>query len=270
MKNKSQKRKNAIPLVCVCVVIFIVGWLMFCGYRWAWGPFSSLTNLRYQSFAGNGAAYDLDQVEPLETSPLDGQNICYLGSSVTYGASSLQTSFVEYIAVRNHMTYVKEAVSGTTLVDEGVNSYISRLKKLDTAAKYDLFVCQLSTNDATQHKPLGSVTAEENTDFDTSTVCGAMEYIITYAQKTWNCPVVFYTNAYYENAEYAAMVEALYQLRDKYGIGIIDLYSDKAFNTITDEERSLYMADAIHPTKAGYLLWWVPQMEAVLYGIVEQ
>lgn len=35
----------------------------------------------------------------------------------------------------------------------------------------------------------------------------------------------------------------------------------RGFNVITPEERKLYMADAIHPTQAGYLKWWTPKIE---------
>ena len=75
---------------------------------------------------------------------------------------------------------------------------------------------------------------------------------------------MFYTNAYFESEEYAAMVQALKQIQGEYGIGVIDLYTDKEFNDITEEERELYMADKIHPTQAGYLKWWTPQMEKYL------
>ena len=162
---------------------------------------------------------------------------------------------------------MKEAVSGTTLTD-GMNSYISRMEKLEKGARFDLFVCQLSTNDATQNKPLGEVAGQDAQHYDTSTVCGAIEYIIAYVRDTWGCPVVFYTNAYYESENYAAMVAALGQIGAEYGIGVIDLYTDEAFNAITDEQHSLYMADGIHPTKAGYLLWWTPEMEEYLYAFV--
>lgn len=267
MNQSRSKKKIAVIVSCVCIgfVMLAVVWLMVCGYLWTWGPFSDLANIRFQNLVGNGDQYSLANVEELENSPLEGMNICYLGSSVTYGASSLQTSFVEYIAKRNGTTYVKEAVSGTTLVDEGINSYIARMEKLDKGADFDLFVCQLSTNDATQGKPLGVPAAAGAQAFDTSTVCGAIEYIITYASETWNCPVVFYTNAYYESEAYAAMVEALGEIAQKYNIGVIDLYADEAFNAITDEQRALYMADAIHPTRAGYLEWWTPRMEEYLY-----
>ncbi len=261
------KRCKTMVMILVNAAFAGVLWLMVCGYLWCWGPFQNMSEIRFRNMPGNAQIYDIAAVEPLSQSPLTDMNICYLGSSVTFGASSMQTSFVEYIAKRNSTGYVKEAVSGTTLVEEGPDNYITRMKKLDTGADFDLFVCQLSTNDATQAKPLGAVTSAGTTQFDTGTICGAMEFIITYARDTWGCPVVFYTNAYYEKNAYAAMVDALYQLQQKYGIGIIDLYTDSAFNQISQQQRALYMADAIHPTKAGYLEWWVPKMEAVLYEI---
>ena len=100
---------------------------------------------------------------------------------------------------------------------------------------------------------------------------GAIEYIITYAQSTWNCPVVFYTGSYYDSPEYAAMVDAVNGLSEKYdNFYVIDLFTPQEFNNITDEQRKLYMKDNIHPTRAGYMLWWGPEMERQLLGFLGQ
>ena len=40
---------------------------------------------------------------------------------------------------------------------------------------------------------------------------------------------------------------------------MVDLWTE--LPEITEEQRKLYMADAIHPTRAGYLEWWMPVME---------
>ena len=202
-----------------------------------------------------------------ENSPLKGCRILYLGSSVTNGSASGGVSFAEYIAERNGAEYVKEAVNGTTLT-EGKNSYIERLLKLDGEMKFDLFICQLSTNDATLKKPLGEPSLEEKPDM--STVCGAIEYIINYVRKNWACPVIFYTNSYYESENYLAMVEALDKISELYGIGVIDLYRDNEFNNISKEKRNIYMADSIHPTKEGYLEWWTPKMEKYIIDYQEK
>lgn len=263
-------RKKKIIVTSLSVItglsLSVLLGLVLTGYYVGWGPFNRMANLRFESLEGNSDVYSLKNVEELPSSSLKGKNICYLGSSVTYGAASLQESFVEFIAKRNGTSYTKEAVSGTTLVSTGAGgmSYVTRLKKLNQNEKYDLFVCQLSTNDASQNKPLGEVNSEDDT-----TICGAINTIIDCARAAWNCPIMFYTNSRYENVLYGQVVEALSEIASSKNIGVIDLYSDEAFNAISDEKRSLYMADSIHPTKAGYLKWWTPKMEEAMYGYLK-
>ena len=126
---------------------------------------------------------------------LGGKRIIFLGSSVTYGACAMGQSFIEALEEKDGIIAIKEAVSGTLLVDEDVadgKSYIARLATIDTNIKADAFVCQLSTNDASHNKPLGIISdsyAKEN--FDTKTIAGAIEFIIAYAKQTWHCPVIF-------------------------------------------------------------------------------
>ena len=227
---------------------------------------------------GNADAYSAENLERHLTSVLSGKSILFLGSSVTYGAAAQGQSFVELFEVLDGVHAVKEAKSGTTLVDKtsvlakvafgNGDSYVKRLKAVDPTIPVDCVVCQLSTNDATMKLPLGEIVPSESGDFDTGTVTGAMEFIIRYCRDTWDCPVVFYTGSYYESAEYTAMVERLYDLKGKWNIGVIDLYTDDAFNDIDEETYQFYMFDPIHPTKAGYVEWWMPKMESELTSIL--
>lgn len=263
------KKQGKRILAGILVLLAVLLWLMFCGYQWSWGPFSSVHDLKTSRLPGNADPYNVTHIQPLENSPLEGKTIVFLGSSVTYGAAAKGVSFADYIGARNRCNIVKEAVNGTTLVDEGFSSYISRMKKLDVP-NADLFVCQLSTNDATQKKPLGTVSGSDQiSDFDTSTVAGAIESIVAYAKETWDCPVVFYTNPRYESEAYGEMVKLLLELSEKWDITVVDMWNDDAFNDITKEQRELYMADAIHPTQAGYLEWWTPEIEKALYQAEE-
>ena len=268
MSMRKGKKTLRVIIILICAAALAAGWLAFCGYQWSWGPFAKLHDYQTSSLAGNAAEYAPEQVQPLPESTLSGKKIIFLGSSVTYGASAKGVSFADYIAKRNNCTAVKEAVSGTTLVDEGINSYIERLRKLNEDSA-DLFVCQLSTNDATQGKELGKVSDSFSiNDFDTHTVAGAIEYIIAYAQDKWGCPVVFYTNPKYDSAEYGEMVDILYDIAQKWDAAVIDMWSDAAFNDISAEQRALYMADDIHPTQAGYLEWWTPFFEEKLEEVI--
>ena len=218
--------------------------------------------------AGNADEYSVENTEALEDSPLEGKTIIFLGSSVTYGSAAKGESFADFMAVRDGITAIKEALSGTTLVDEttyGKASYIERMKTIDTSIEADAFVCQLSTNDATMKKELGEISdSYDMEDFDVLTVTGAMEYVIAYAQETWGCPVIFYTGTRYNSDAYQAMVDRLPELQEKWGIGVIDLWNDEDMNAVSDEDYALYMVNSIHPSRAGYREWWTPKFEAYL------
>lgn len=216
---------------------------------------------------GNLPKYGPDKMDKVKNSPLKGKNFIFLGSSVTKGFAAYGQSFADMIAARNDAHCVKEAVSGTTLADNGEKSYISRLKKLSKNTPCDVFVCQLSTNDATKKVPLGQPAAgKDMASFDTKTVCGAIEYIIAYAKDTWNCPVVFYTNPQYASPAYKAMVDALAKIAVKWDVQVIDLWNDREVNA-KENKKGFHMNDQIHPTKKGYQLW-TPVFEQALASVL--
>ena len=264
-ERKKRNVKKIVATVAVgLAVVLTVEWL-YIGWRYNFGPAKALGEIRLKSMPGNADEYDFEKITPMASSPLAGKTVLFLGSSVTNGAAALHQSIPEYFAARMGCTAIKEAVDGTTLCDIGKTSYLQRLKaNIDPATKVDLLVCQLSTNDASKEMPLG--------DFrdDASTITGAMETIISYAKETWNCPVVFYTNARFDSDNYAAMVNRLYELAEKENVGVLDLWSNEEFNAISDEQRALYMKDTIHPYKAGYRDWWGPELEKQLCAYLEQ
>ena len=208
-------------------------------------------------------------------SALKGKTYFFLGSSVTVGSGSTHDSMADYIAKRNGCTVIKNAVSGTTLADTDKRSYVRRLDKYiedgKKATHLDAFICQLSTNDSNIPELFGVVAANDiknKSAFDKATTLGAIEYIIASVKENWDCPILFYTNCYFEKPQYEKMVEALKQIAVKWDIKIIDLYCDTRFNDISAAERELYMHDDIHPTKAGYRDWWTPKFETALKELI--
>ena len=221
--------------------------------------------------AGNAPEFSVEQTPALENSPLEGQTFFWLGSSVTYGSGSDGESVPDFFGKKYKVNTIKEAAPGTTLSDSKPNSYVDRLNKhlagKEKADHVDLFICQLSTNDTSLVDQRGIllpdfITASDA--FDTKTTCGAIEYIIAVAKETWDCPVCFYTNPPTGNGNYRDLVDMLFKVAEKWDITVIDLYTDEAFNAITDEQRTLYLSDPIHPTKAGYREWWLPKFEEAL------
>ena len=247
------------------------------------------------SLDANGDLFSAASVKKRENSPLDGKLIYWLGSSVTYGAASQGESMAEYLSALTGCTSVKEAVSGTTIFDDGGNgdsgakSYTRRMvnsSAFDKDAHPDAFICQISTNDCTNNRlskrgEMLSYVPDYIQDCDRGTTLGGVEYIIRYVLDTWGCPVYFYSGSYFgdsgaransnpKGSEYGKLVGQVKEIAKKwyddgYEVKVIDLYGDEDFNAaVTDEYYKWCTSDPIHPKKAGYLNWWTPYFEAFL------
>lgn len=224
---------------------------------------------RQDAQPGNALRFAARNVKPVDNSPMEGKFILALGSSITEGSAAYHDSFLDYIANRDSLKVKKVTADGSTLVDDDDNSYVSRLLSVSTDLDPDLILCQVSTNDVRQGKPLGEVSdSRDLIDLNTHTMLGALEYVIGYCQEMWDAPVCLYTSAYFESEDYQALVDALDDLADKWDVEIIDLYSDDEFNDLTDDERDYYMADEIHPTRLGYVKWWAPYFEDVFVELI--
>ena len=191
---------------------------------------------------------------PKEDPALKGRTILFLGSSVTCGSEAGGVSFVDLLAEETGCRTVKEAVSGTTLADRGPDSYVSRMKRLLRQPHADLFVCQLSTNDAAQGIPPDETFA-------------ALGEIIGRARRAWRCPAAVYTSPRWPSAAYAELVARLNAGAEAMGIYVIDLWNDDAFNRATDGHRREWMTDEIHPTLRGYREGWTPYFRAALAAL---
>lgn len=246
----------------------------------------------------NHNSFYSSRVRKVKDSPLAGKTIYWLGSSVTYGANSGGEAMAEFLAAKTGAICKKDAVSGTTILDDGsdgltgAKSYTRHLTTstvFDKTEHVDAFVCQISTNDAvsTRLGKRGTVTdatVQDKDDFDLGTTMGGVEYIIAYVSETWGCPVYLYSGSYFgdngsgefrvngdpSGTNYGKFVDDVKVAVQKwqelgYDVDVIDMFNDKAFNaTVSEGYYSWCMADAIHPMRAGYLNWWMPYFERYL------
>lgn len=206
---------------------------------------------------------------------LEGKTIVWVGSSLTYGYANNGISMVDYLEETTHCICAKYAVSGTTLVDKDEESYISRLKKIPSDQKCDYFICQLSTNDATQQLPIGDISDSFDIDsFDTQTVCGAIEYVIAYAKERFDCPIAFYTAPRYWSSPYKKMAAKMLLIKEKWGIELLDLWNNEELMVMSEEDRTAflkhYMADSVHPNELGYKEWLTPIFEEFFKSTIEK
>lgn len=191
--------------------------------------------------------YKNRQLEVLMEKKLFGKNIVWLGSSVTYGHANGGVSMVEYLAEKTDAICTKYALSGKTLANIDDSSYIARLDRIRGDQKCDLFICQLSTNDASKGVPLGSFADID----DEKTVVGAIYRVIRTVRERFDCSIAFYTNPPYDSLAYEKMVDIMRSIAAREGVLLLDLWDDPPF---AESERGIYMADPIHPNEQGYRL----------------
>lgn len=220
---------------------------------------------RYSKLAGNGPEYSVNETKT-ELSDLNNHRVLFLGSSVTFGFGALGESFVDYLWKKDGLRAIKDAENGTTLVNVNAfvsgDSYVARFQADLKDLSPEAVVLQLSTNDARHgtHK-LGKIS---NSHYDTKTITGAIEYILSEIKLLWHCPVIIFTNPDFGESFYGEMVARILELKEKWHFELIDLYHNDDFK----EQASLYMADPIHPTRAGYREKWLPIFEEKLKEVL--
>lgn len=227
-----------------------------------------LNSPRYEK--GNAECFSPDYLSFNATSPLAGKKIGFLGSSITYGFAAKDISFVDYLAAKDGVVTTKSAISGTTLAGLTEDGYLRRLyHDFKTDKNFDLFVCQLSTNDYKVGKKLGKITpTEQRQDFDRETTLGAIEEVACYVSTELHTPLVFYTCPQKEPVkQYQELVHLLKQLQEKWHFKIIDLFNNSAVMAATKAHPNA-MFDNIHPTREGYLKIWLPVFEQELTQIL--
>ncbi|WP_165496283.1 SGNH/GDSL hydrolase family protein [Alloscardovia theropitheci] len=203
---------------------------------------------RWEKHPGNAHQFDVTTIKA-ESSELSGKTLFALGSSITWGYASGGQALGEYLAQRFNLHLIKDAVNGTSIAGDASDTYVARLKKHNHHTDSpDMFLIQLSTNDVWQ-------------GFNEDDVITSIREMIAYIEQEWNVPIVFYTNTHFDNEQYAQTVSALQDVcKQKSRCSLINLWNNVSLNNVTANQLKLYMYDNIHPTRAGYMTWWGPEV----------
>ena len=286
------KTKQFLSLAAICLVLLSCGKPSAPEYNIVWTGITPKGMYSGDEMPGNAPQYSLDSLETLMHSPLQGKTVFWLGSSITFGLIAHGEATADMFAKHNGATCYKEAASGTTIANIPQSpeagaflaqiigadpskedlSFSARIHDLPLDVQPDLFVLQLSTNDSRlPAESIGAISeGTDTTDFDLATTLGGMEFIMAYVRDHWHCPVLIYTSPFLSDDQYMAMLENARKVADKWGAYILDLTTDEAFNAEGRAHIDLYMApDGIHPTRAGYKLWWLPRFEEKITEILK-
>ena len=203
----------------------------------------------------------LGACDKIELSPLLGKSALYLGDSIAYGAGdALGLSWAGRIAQRG-MVYENVAVSGWALTKPEISGRLQIVTQLDSAKKsdYDFVILEGGVNDVlinereSEHPiSFGEITSD-GTEFDTATICGAIEDLIVKTKAKFpNTKVGYIINNYFGASEddMTKYINAVKTACDKHGIDYVDLYNDEYVKANFNNEE--HLPDSLHPNAAGY------------------
>lgn len=215
--------------------------------------------------SGNNSKYSASKSEKVEDSTLTDETIIFVGSNLLSGSKAGGDSFVEYLENSDGIKSAVYCGNDAVLVERGKNSLVSFVKSIPTEnANPRMLLCEVPYADATDGSKIGTITdGYYDNEYKTNTVIGAMEYIISYSEDTWGCPVVFYTCQPNDNKHYAKIMDAVYQVADKWNVEVLDFYNDPLM-ALDDQQKKLYMATESNPTKAGYKELYTPKFREFL------
>lgn len=200
-------------------------------------------------------------------SPWEGRKFIAFGTSITRMCDNYAGGYLE--VVKNRLgfdLYTNNGISGASLISNGTqgkDNILNCIKNTDLS-NYDLITIECGTNDFKLNVPLGAVGIMGDTNFDTTTFCGALrtaiEHILTSYQMKHivliaspqrydgNYDVNYKNSAGYKHIDY---VNAIVEIGELYSITVIDLYRKSMLNALT---TARYTYDGIHPNSMGYMM----------------
>ena len=269
------------------IIVFLIVFALFVAFLATAGIIHIVQMFGF-NHPGNGPEYSLSQVEVLEDSPLQGMKALGVGSSVLAGTASKGVGPGEYFCALNGMEYTKECAVGTSVTSttrptlDGLGTYLPRMMQHTAEEDFDMVFIQLGTNDCADWVVVGESgedTSLNLEDYDEYTYCGAMQSMIAYAINTWgeDVGIFIFSNTTFEDKnveKYDQMVDYTQDICTKwenagYNVHLIDMWNNAELNDVPSDLVELYGAGEIHPRQAGYLIWWMPFWNEVIWPLYE-
>lgn len=214
----------------------------------------------------------------IEYNVLYGKNVVSCGDSVAYGAG-YEDGYVGLIAERNNMDFINYGHNGWTIATGFVGDGICTIiENMDASADYCLI--EGGQNDWFNNVPLGTLTDDMTSALEKNTFYGALEYTFqTAIHRFYNAKIVYVLHHKHKKAYCTAngiglteqdYIDAIKRTCDKYSIKIADVWSESHFNTEYNVYNQYTMpithngetyGDGAHPTREGYLRYYVPIIE---------
>lgn len=215
---------------------------------------------------------------------LAGKKLVYDGDSICQGYYA-DGGYPALIAAAVNGTYINQAVGGGRLcANSERHSVVNNIVNLPTDG--DLYCFQGGINDFWGNTPVGECSMTDYTgSVDTSTICGALEYIFRYALENFvGKPICFIITHKIQNTSYSKNSngntfwdyrEAMIKVCEKYSIPYYDAFANSGLNGWNTVQSEAFLTgcsagtgDGTHPNTAGYQKYYVPQLLSLFRSLI--
>ncbi len=208
------------------------------------------------------AKFNISIPDASTDSILKDKTALFVGDSITFGAGEDGTFWFSWpgrIGKLTGMKVINNGDSGARVSLTGTSGFIK--DALTSAGKIDadLIVMHGGVNDARYNIPLGSITGEGKTTFDTTTFSGGLENMFNIAKIVYPKADLFFISNFHldghstgsakDMSKYFNLAE---QICEKWGVTFIDLYNNTELNTKLATTTNKYLPDYLHPNGEGY------------------
>ena len=243
-----------------------------------------IKKLQMNVFVTNNRYVDSDNVKYKSitdhhlVSKLHGKKLLNLGDSIAEASTAGVDGYHEIIAKKHNMKVVSLAKGGATITDilGSTNNIVNQVNgAIASDYNFDYILFDGLTNDAgsLSTSKYGEITEGYNDDLDTSTFCGAFEYICKSLKKKWFEAKIIYIrphNMASRTEKQIVLGELAEKICAKWSIPVANIYKEGSLNTQLDEFVGIYTisdTDRTHPNTQGYQFAYVPIIESKLKNI---
>lgn len=221
------------------------------------------------------------RIEILEKDPLARLKITCTGNSITAATHSVPGhGYIEQIADAHGMTVDNHAIWGA-IIPQGhprasgditdIGCIHDTLDSMDADA--DIVVMSGSINDCEYYSDnsfLGEITEDFTSELNLTTFYGALESMCKKALQNWAGKPIIYVIEHRMTLDnttygqyYLKLHEAIIKVMHKWGISIVDLFTNCPSLNCNDGYKTKYtVGDGTHPNYDGYAKFYVPRVYA--------
>lgn len=209
----------------------------------------------------------------VETSPYKGKTIVAFGDSIIAGWGWKEgTGIIQPLKEKYpDATWINKAESGANMPVTSSPAHTPIVNQITSyTGAADAIIFDSGVNDINNNITMGNISDSYDSNYDTTTICGAMESALQYIMDTYPLSVKLYIipHSFAKNNSYLDPVHAkMIEICKKWNMPYLDM---RKFSQIamTAKNKSKYtrnastgVGDGVHPTEAWYRTFYAPLVD---------